>query len=363
MYCTVQYSIVLTAKFKDCIMSLLTFQIDSFSSIPKYQQLVVSIQDSIREGILKEGDALPSINQIVQRYPVSKDTVIKAYKMMQGKGMITSVAGKGFFVSTTNVSYKHRIFLLFDNFHSYKEALFNSFKEHMGDETVIDLYFHHCNEHLFKTLIKSALNHYTEYVIMPLPDKENFKWIQSVSNGHQFYILDIGYIYHGKHFPSVCQNFKSQWYNALLSVKDRLLKYDCLVLVWWREPRYQFDAVNDREMQKGFEQFCVENDIRYHILREKAEFNIKKRCCYIISNNQDLVDMVLKASHENLEIGRDVGIISHNDEPLKKIATRTGIATISTDFVGMGERMAAMIRNKETKHIENQSSMIIRDSI
>lgn len=337
--------------------------IDNSSKVPKYEQLVNSIRNAISQGVLHQGDVLPSINSIAENFPIARDTVCKSFQMLKSLGIISSVPGKGYFVSQTQFANKHHIFLLFDNFHSYKEALFNSFKARMGDSAIIDLYFHHCNDKLFKSLVREALNHYTEYVIMPIPDQEHFDWMQRMVQHQKIYILDVGYKIFGQAYPSVCQNFEKQWYDSLVSVRDRISKYDSLVLIWWRAPRYRYDAVNDREMMQGFKRFCEDTRIPYRIVDREDEIQIEKGSCYLIANNEDLVSAVNYATRHGFKIGQDIGIISHNDEPLKQIAANTGIATISTDFVGMGEKMADMILNNMVQHIENQSSMLIRDSI
>ncbi|MDZ7725266.1 MAG: GntR family transcriptional regulator [candidate division KSB1 bacterium] len=337
--------------------------IDHDSKMPKYEQLVNSIRNSIRQGRLRQGDVLPSINAIVEHYPIARDTVCKSFQMLKSLGIVSSVPGKGYFVSQTQFANRHHIFLLFDNFHSYKESLFNSFKTQMGENAIIDLYFHHSNDKLFKSLIKEALNHYTEYVIMPMRDSQHFEWMQRLISNQRVYILDVGYTLFGKAYPSVCQNFEKQWYEALKSSKERLYKYETLVLVEWREPVYNLDTMNDAEMIQGFKRFCEEEMIPYRIIDKRNEFQVQDGCCYIIPNNEDLVTAVQQANQKNLKIGRDIGIIAHNDEPLKQIAANTGIATISTDFVEMGRRMADMILKHEDLHIENPSSMILRDSI
>ncbi|MDZ7725274.1 MAG: GntR family transcriptional regulator [candidate division KSB1 bacterium] len=335
--------------------------IDHSSKVPKYEQLVNSIRNAISQGILHQGDLLPSINSIADNYPIARDTVCKSFQMLKNLGIISSVPGKGYFISQTQFANKHHIFLLFDNFLSYKEALFNSFKARVGENATIDLYFHHSNDKLFKSLVKEALNHYTEYVIMPIPDEQHFQWLRRIVNNHKVYILDVGYNLFGDYFPSVCQNFERQWYEALLSVKDRIDKYNCLILVFWRAPQY--NAVNDQDMVRGFKRFCEEKGVAFRIIERKQDVRIEKGCCYLIANNEDLVSAVHYANQHHLKIGRDIGMISHNDEPLKQIAASTGIATITTDFSRMGEQMADMILQNERKHIENASSMILRNSI
>ena len=65
----------------------------------------------------------------------------------------------------------------------------------------------------------------------------------------------------------------------------------------------------------------------------------------------DLVNLIEKIMGQNLELGKDVGVISYNETCIKKILMK-GITTISTDFKMLGEKAAELILNNSTDHIE-----------
>ena len=92
------------------------------------------------------------------------------------------------------------------------------------------------------------------------------------------------------------------------------------------------------------------------------DYNIKKTDAYIVVNDMDLVYLVKEAKVKSYRIGKDLGIISYNDSPLKEVVA-DGITTISTDFTEMGRVLAQMILNADKKLIENKSSLIIRNSL
>jgi len=81
-----------------------------------------------------------------------------------------------------------------------------------------------------------------------------------------------------------------------------------------------------------------------------------------LPSDRDLVQIIEKASVCNFTIGKDVGLISYNDTPLKKVVAN-GITTISTDFSEMGKILAAMILNNSKENIENKSQLILRNSL
>jgi len=59
-------------------------------------------------------------------------------------------------------------------------------------------------------------------------------------------------------------------------------------------------------------------------------------------------------------IGKDVGVISYNDTPLKDLL---GISVVTTDFKKMGETVAQMILNKEKGSVKNPFNFIDRESL
>ncbi|MFC5282754.1 substrate-binding domain-containing protein [Pedobacter alpinus] len=76
----------------------------------------------------------------------------------------------------------------------------------------------------------------------------------------------------------------------------------------------------------------------------------------------DLVILIEKIIQLNLKIGKDVGVISYNETPLKKLLLN-GITTISTDFKGMGLMAAEMIKNQEIAHQELSFKLTLRQSL
>lgn len=95
-----------------------------------------------------------------------------------------------------------------------------------------------------------------------------------------------------------------------------------------------------------------------NLKREK----IKSGTCYINIVERDLALLLEKILAQKLEVGKDVGIISYNETPLKKFILN-GITTISTNFEYMGKAAAQLIKNKSKEHVEVPFDIIIRASI
>lgn len=89
---------------------------------------------------------------------------------------------------------------------------------------------------------------------------------------------------------------------------------------------------------------------------------IKKGEIFMTVNDRDLVDLLKQAQLQQFVPGKDFGIISYNDTPLKEILAG-GITTLSTDFKQMGQTMASLLTQKEIKTIENPWELNIRYSL
>ena len=71
----------------------------------KVTQLADTLSQAISMKKFREGDSLPSINQLSAEYGVSRDTVFKAFLDLRERGLIDSTPGKGYYVTSqvTNV--------------------------------------------------------------------------------------------------------------------------------------------------------------------------------------------------------------------------------------------------------------------
>ena len=321
--------------------------------IPKYRQIITSIEKAIKEGNLKKDDLLPSINKVCLEFSLSRDTVFQAYEELKKRGIIYAILGKGFYVKSTEVTIKIKIFLLFDELNVFKEDLYNSILESFGKNVQVDIFFHHFNAPVFKKLINDGNGNYTKYIIMPTNLVEVASVIKTLPV-NDVYILDQTNP-ELKFYPAVYQNFVKDIYDALLEGKAALTKYEKLVMIFpgFREPI---------GMKGGFEKFCTDFSFEKEIITTFNDREIKIGEVYIIPNDRDLVSVIEKSKLQNLKLGQDFGIISYNETPLKKIV-ENGITTISTDFRAMGKIMAEMILEGKKEQIENRCSLILRKSL
>ena len=70
--------------------------------VPIYEQLMEQIKSDIIQSELKEGEALPSVRTLAGELRISALTVKKAYDKLEEEGFVTTVHGKGTYVSASD---------------------------------------------------------------------------------------------------------------------------------------------------------------------------------------------------------------------------------------------------------------------
>lgn len=335
------------------------FEIDLESKTPKYIQIINSIADAIKRGKLKKGDKIFSINELSNEFLLSRDTVQKAYDILEKDGIISPVKGKGFYINRTDIVTPYRILLLFNKISNYKKQIYNSFVETMGSNAAVDLKIHHSNIKLFESLLAENLNDYDYYVIMPHFYEnvaEAYALIESIP-AEKLLILDKDLSYVNKNYAAVYQDFKKDIVEALESGLDALKKYNKLHLVHPKIVPYPAEIIT------GFRIFCMQNNFPYHITHEfKTGDEINSGEAYIVIEETDLVNLIKTCRTKKLKVGKDIGIISYNETPLKEILL-DGISVISTDHAKMGETAAKLILENRKEKIKNPFTLILRKSL
>jgi len=328
-------------------------QIDDSLGVPKYRQIINSIYTAISIGELKLGDKIPSLNQICTEFELSRDTVMVAFNELKAKGIINSIPGKGYYINSIEINVDQKIFLLFDELNTFKEDLYTSFLNSLDNKSTVDIYFHHFNYQVFKDLILESASKYTSYVIMPATFDYSADIIGKLPKD-KVYILDrlkddLA------DYPVVYQDFEQDVYDSLNEGFELLQKYNNLIMIYpgGKEPEGRM---------LGFQRFCKEKGFKSEIIRNVTNKEMKSGEAYFVPSDRNLVRLVKMAAEKNLELGKDVGIVSFNDTVLKEVVAG-GITTISTDFQLMGQTLARMIQERSSEKNRNHSSLIRRNSL
>lgn len=345
---------------------MLNLEIDEKSRIPKYKQIVDFVIHKISTEELKVGEKIPSINKLSETCLLARDTVEKAYRHLKERKIIVSVKGKGFYVSKTDLISKLNILFLVNKLSTYKMIIYNSFVKSIGIDGHVNMFIYHCDESLFVKYLEQHLGAYDYYVVMPHfkdKDSKHISYTDKVLDileripKDKLIMLDNSKPDISGVYGSIYQDFKNDIYDALNEGIEKIKKYDKLILV------YPTSCVNPypRRIVHGFEEFCVKNHLDFEILDEIYEdMELESKDLYIIIQENDLVDLVKQVRNKNLKLGKDIGIISYNETPLKDLL---GITVVSTDFRTMGETAAYMLLKNKKEKVKNVFNYIERNSI
>lgn len=345
---------------------MLNLEIDEKSRVPKYKQIVDFVIHKISTEELKVGEKIPSINKLSETCLLARDTVEKAYKHLKERKIIVSVKGKGFYISKTDLISKLNILFLVNKLSTYKMIIYNSFVKSIGIDGHVNMFIYHCDESLFIKHLEQNLGAYDYYVVMPHFKDKDFKhlsYTDEVLNTleripkDKLIMLDNYKPNINGVYASIYQDFKNDIYNALNEGIQKIKKYDKLILV------YPAKSVNPypKRIVHGFKEFCVKNNLDFEILNEIYEdMELESKDLYITIQESDLVNLVRQVRNKKLKLGKDIGIISYNETPLKELL---GITVISTDFKTMGESAAYMLLKNKKEKVKNVFKYIERNSI
>ena len=341
-------------------------KIDESSRIPKYRQIVDSMIYNVSLGNFKMDQKIPSINNFSEEFYLSRDTVEKAYSILKERKIIFSVRGKGYYINRTQLLSKINILFLVNKLSSYKLQTYNSFINSIETNAYTDLHIYHCDESLFLNLLDKHKSAYDYYVIMPHFKTDNLKHIsftEPVINAinkipkQKLVILDNIKLHMDGEIAEIYQDFENDIYEALKEGVSKISTYQKIILIYPDKSIYPYP----KRILHGFRKFCVEFNLNFEILSEVYdEMILKKGDLFITIEESDLVNLVKQIRDDEFVMGKDIGVISYNDTPLKELL---GITVISTDFKVMGETAAQMILNNKKEKFKVPFNFIDRNSI
>lgn len=333
--------------------------LDHDAKTPKYKQIVKSVISSIERGTLKQHDQLPSINELSEDYYLARDTVEKAYKELKALGVIDSVRGKGFYILNEQPK-QIRVLLVMNKLSAYKKAVYEAFVSTLGELATVNLHIHHGSARIFRDILKESIGHYHYYVIMPHfyddADKVNILNLLGQIPPKELILLDKEFTDFSGAYMSVYQDFTNDIYSALESGRDLLDKYEELVMVFPQDVKYP------PEIMRGFRNFCAHYHKSGRIIAKASDENDLSGRVYIVLEDSDLAELVKKTRQESLVLGKEVGILSFNDTPLKEVLAN-GITVISTNHEQMGRTAAELILKGKIMNVKNPFGLIRRGSL
>lgn len=76
----------------------IAFRLSSTSGVSAYQQIARQVRQAMQLGMLRPGDQLPTVKEVVGMVAVNPNTVLKAYQLLEHEGLVEGKQGQGTFV-------------------------------------------------------------------------------------------------------------------------------------------------------------------------------------------------------------------------------------------------------------------------
>ena len=316
----------------------------------KVKQLADAISHAISRKEFKEGEPLPTINQLSVKYSVSRDTVFKAFKELKAKGIVDSAPTKGYYVCNP----VHHILLLLDTYSLFKYELHKALSKNLPYNYKVDLYFHQYDEEQYNKIITDSIGRYNSYLVMNFRN-DVYSTILNKLDPHKVMLLDFGK-FDKKQFSYACQGFDTTLYDCLKSGSGLFSKYNKIVFVFPNTSEHPQSCI------PYFEKFCADYRFDYQIKEAFSGDDLELNAAYLIVRHSDLVELVKASRLKGYKLGKDIGAVVFNDEPIFEILDN-GITTISADFKEMGVLASkfALTRKKIQTYVPTK--LIIRGSL
>lgn len=329
-------------------------QLKENSILSKHEQLVQGVIRSIDMGILARGDKLPSINAMVSELGYARKTIVKAYEELKDRGLVESKKLKGYYIISDETNVTLRVALLLFAFHHFQEDFYNTFRKDLGDRFHIDVFFHHNNPEMFKTILSNIHGKYGKYVIAPIPDKNLIPVLENIPPD-KLLIIDR-HLPVSQEYSYVTQEFEQSTYERLEELLPQIRKYKNIILLF--DP----DSEVPKEILDAFNRFVETYGLQGRVKDKFITGTLEKGDLYFCASDAFLWKVLSECHKTSLRVGKDIGVLSRDDHVVKEIVLG-GITTISTDFNAMAKMAANCIKQGTSIRSIIKTKLIKRGSL
>lgn len=326
-------------------------RVDFDGKKPIYRQIMEQLESAIRDGRLRRGEHLPSMNALADELAISRETVKKTYGMLRDRGLVVPQQGKGFYVADIREDAIPRILVIFDKFSIYKQILFNAIAEEFGERAELTVLTHNQSLDLFEYYLDTYLGNYDYYLVsphFPLDEASQARALKIMVRipCPKLVLIDHWLRALPGHYGAVYQDFENDVCDGLRQGLDKLRQVTDLHVITLPTSLY------GHLMRQSITRFCGDNGIPVRFSTAPPE-RITKGEAFLILNSQldwGLADLARRIKAQGLAVGEDVFIIAYNDVDLNEVVLG-GLTTVSTDFRLMGKTAARMILDRRFERI------------
>lgn len=329
-------------------------ELEGVAVYSKHDMLVNGITNAIDDGIIYKGSNLPSINVMVSELGFARKTIVKAYNELKEKGIVESKKRLGYFVASENTTQELKVAVLLYAFHLYQEEFYNTLRNALGKDYQLDVFFHHNNMDMFKTILDNIKQKYGMYVIAPITHEET-KDLLKVFPENKLLIVDR-FEDLGANYSYISQEFFQATWNSLVELLSAIRQYKKIILF------YDNESDQPNETLEAFKLFFKNYNIQGEVKKKYTPNSVGANTVYFITRDNDLWKLLKDCKYKELIVGRDVGVVSFNEEPVKELVLG-GITTISTDFELIGNKAAEFVKERKVIREIIPTTLIRRNSL
>ncbi|SDE33388.1 GntR family transcriptional regulator [Niabella drilacis] len=311
-------------------------ELEQVSSYSKHDRIVQGVINTINEKILSPGDTLPSVNMMIRSLGFSRETIIRGYRELISRGIVESRNRLGYFVASGSTQQLLKVALLMYNLDSFEEQFYRNFRKTLGEGINLQVFFHHGNIEIFETILQRIRRQFGMYVIAPIPHPRSKELLNTIAR-NQLLMFDRYEPIDGV-FNHITQEFERSSYLVFEQLVNEIRTFD--EFIFYHSP----DSLDPKEIVTSFRKFIKKYRINGTLLREFVPGTVEKGKVYFTLDNFAMWEILKECKVKKFKPGRDVGILSHNDEPAKEFV---GITTYSADFALMGTMAAKAILTNE----------------
>jgi DNA-binding transcriptional regulator YhcF (GntR family) len=311
-------------------------KLESVPSFSKHDRLVHGVINAIDEKLLSTDDLLPSLNEMIRELKFSRDTVVKGYQELINRGLVGSTRGRGYYVTNGNTGQTLLVALMMYNMDTFEEQFYRNFRAELGPNVHLNVFFHHGNIEVFDTILTQIKGKYGMYVIAPIPHPRTRALLEAIPR-NRFLMVDRYEPIEGE-FNHVTQEFDQSSYRIFMELAPVIRTFD--EMIFYHSP----ESLDPKEIVGAFRKFLKDSKIKGRVLPEYKPGSIEKGKVYFTLDNYAVFAMLKECKAKKLKPGKDLGVLSHNDEPAKELI---GITTYSADFSLMGKKAGEFVMRRE----------------
>jgi len=330
-------------------------QLAQFAHHSKREQIVQGVINALEQETISMGDMMPSVNKMIKEIGFARQTIVNAYQELIERGILESKNRLGYFVASDESKQQLKVCLILYAFDTFQETFYESFRNSLGENVKIDIFFYHNNYDVFQHTINDVNSKYGMYVVAPIDGPQTAALLAQLPP-QKTLIVDRQVAHLEEAYSYIVQEFRNSSYSAFVSLLDNIRKFEEFVFF------FKHQSAEPNDVFDSFQQFIHDYNVKGVIKSHYEVGTLASNKVYFTIHNLELWEILKDVKQKGFLLGKDIGILSHNDDNVKEIIF-DGITTFSIDFAEMGRLAADFVKERQPIHYIMPSQLFSRNSL